>query len=72
MRTKSCLPSVVVMSSVCSVIRLMKRISNSSFAAIEGTVTCESYAASRSIGNVSRTYSKLMQWLASSHICLAR
>ncbi len=72
MRTKSCLPSTVVMSRVCSVIRLMKRTSNSSLAAIDGTVTCDSYAATRSIGNVSSTYSKLMQWLASSHICLAR
>ena len=60
------------MSSVSDVIRWMKRVSNASFAAIDGTVTWFAYAASRSMGNVSRTYSKAIVWLASSHICLAR
>ncbi len=71
-RTKSFLPSVVVMSRVCSVMRLMNLTSNSSLRAIDGMSTWELYAASRSIGNVSRTYSNDMQWFASSHICFAR
>ena len=41
LRTKSCLPSVVVMSSVCSVMRRMNLTSNSSLRAIDGMSTCE-------------------------------
>ncbi len=40
LRMKSCLPAVVVMSRVCSVIRLMYVTSNSSLRAIDGTSTC--------------------------------
>ncbi len=69
---KSCLPAVVVMSRVSSVMRRMKEISNSSLRAIDGMSTWELYASLRSIGNVSSTYSNDMQWLASSHICFAR
>ena len=37
---KSCLPSVVVMSRVCSVMRRMNETSNSSFRAIDGMSAC--------------------------------